>query len=69
MPNNYRIYRFDGGNHIVGVDWLAAATDEEAVAAVRALKSSGRHEVWLGERLVAKIAVAADKIPSAGLWL
>lgn len=69
MPNNYRIYRFDGGNHIVGVDWLSALGDEQAITAARALKSSGRHELWLGERLVATIQVAADELPTVGLWL
>ena len=69
MPNNYRVYRFDRAKHVVEVEWLTADTDEEAIAAARAMKNSGLREVWMGDRLVATIQVNTSDEPSAAFWL
>jgi hypothetical protein len=69
MPETYRIYRLDRANHIVEVEWLNAADDEEAIKAARGMKSSGRREIWRGDRLVATVHVAAVDEPSAAFWL
>lgn len=69
MPNNYRIYRLDKANHVLEVEWVTAETDEEAIAAARAMKNSGLREVWAGDRLVATIKVATADEPSGAFWL
>ncbi|HEX6071741.1 MAG TPA: hypothetical protein VFY95_01875 [Sphingomicrobium sp.] len=69
MPNTYRIYRLDRANHIVDVEWISASDDQEAIAAARGMKNSGRREVWLGDRLVATLLVATSDEPSAAFWL
>ena len=70
MPESYRIYRLDRANLVVDVEWLSATSDEDAIAAARAMPSFDRREVWLGQRLVGTIQVAAaDEEPSAAFWL
>jgi hypothetical protein len=69
MPNNYRVYRLDRAHHVVEIEWVAATSDEEAVAAARAMKGEGKREVWLGERLVATVHPAAAGEPSGAIWL
>jgi len=69
MPNNYRIYRLDRANHVLDVESVTADTDEEAIAAARAMKNSGLREVWMGDRLVATIQVNTAEEPSAAFWL
>ena len=68
MPS-YRIYRLDQGKHVLEVDWLTASSDDEAVAAARAMKNRGRREVWRGERLIATIHVATTDESSEAFWL
>ncbi len=69
MGNSYRIYRLDRVRHVVEVEWVEAASDRDATAAARAITSSGRSEIWLGERLVATIDVETTSEPSAAFWL
>jgi hypothetical protein len=69
MPNNYRVYRLDRANHVVEVEWIAAGSDDEAVAAARAMTSPGKREIWQGERLVATVHVSAVERRSNALWL
>jgi hypothetical protein len=69
MPGNYRVYRLDRANHVVEVEWLTAASDEQAVAAARALKRADKCEIWQGERLVATVEGAAAKVRSGAIWL
>ena len=70
MPkNNYRIYRLDRRKQVVEVEWVAAESDEEAIAAARAMKNSGLREVWSGDRLLARIEVNTSDEPSAAFWL
>ena len=69
MGSNYRIYRLDRVRHVVEVEWVAAEGDREAIAAARAMTSSGRSEIWLGERLIATIDVETIPEQSAAFWL
>jgi hypothetical protein len=69
VPNNYRIYRLDRANHVLEAEWVSAETDEEAIAAARALKGSGLREVWMGDRLVAAVRVNTTDEPSSAFWL
>lgn len=67
--SDYRIYRLDRANHVVEVEWLAAESDGDALAAVRSMAGAGRREIWLGARLVGIIEVLVDEQPSAAFWL
>ena len=69
MAHDYRVYRLDRANHVVEVEWLSARSDDEAIAAARAMKSAGKRELWQGERLVATVHVAAAEEPSSAIWL
>jgi hypothetical protein len=70
MPNSYRVYRLDQAHHVADVEWVTAENDEQAIAAARAMNTAGRREVWLGDRLVATIHVAAaEEGPRAAYWL
>ena len=51
----YRVYCFDGARHVVSVDEIEAASDEEAVAKARAADFGDKCEVWDGHRLVAQL--------------
>jgi hypothetical protein len=58
----YRLYCLDGAGQIAGAPELVAAeSDEQALAAARALNKSMRCELWLGTRLVAQIPAAAQR--------
>ena len=53
----YRLYCLDGAGHIGLADWIEADTDEDAIAKARNLKPGAhRCEIWLGQRLVAKLS-------------
>ena len=69
MPNNYRVYRLDRSNHVVDVEWIVAAGDDEAVAAARAMTSADKCEIWQGERLVATVESAPVERRSSAIWL
>ncbi|GAA4724263.1 hypothetical protein H9L13_12020 [Sphingomonas lutea] len=69
MTRDYRIYRLDRVRHVVEVEWIRAACDRDAIAVAREIPSSGRREVWHGERLVATIDVETADEPSAAFWL
>ena len=51
----YRVYCFDSALHILGVDELDAASDEEAVATARAKGFGDKCEIWDEKRLVAQL--------------
>ena len=52
----YRLYVLGGaGNKITGAEWIAADTDEQAVAFARTKRISVRCELWDRNRLVAEI--------------
>jgi hypothetical protein len=53
---DYRLYCLDRAGHIGLADWIEAATDYEAIAQARKLRPDAHKcEVWLKNRLVAKI--------------
>jgi hypothetical protein len=58
-----------GADHVLEAEWVSAETDEEAIAAARALKGSGLREVWMGDRLVAAVRVNTTDEPSSAFWL
>jgi hypothetical protein len=60
----YRMYCLDGAGHIGLAEWIEASTDEEAVAEARKLRpDASKCEVWLKERLVAKLDSAGHLDP------
>jgi hypothetical protein len=53
---DYRLYCLDGQGHISLADWIEAASDEEAIAEARRLRADAhRCEIWLRNRLVARL--------------
>ena len=51
----YRVCCYDASNKAVTADWLDAANDEAAIAAVRAMGFGNKWEIWDGGRLVASL--------------
>jgi hypothetical protein len=51
----YRVYAFDLARKQVTADFMQAANDEEAVAAVGAGDFGSKCEIWDGKRLVAQL--------------
>lgn len=65
---DYRLYCLDGERHIAHGEWIEAASDDEAIALVRAKRLGLDCELWEGARLVAKIAgcrADIDRAPTA----
>lgn len=53
----YRLYCLDGAGHIGLADWIEAETDDGAIASARDLRPHAhRCEIWLKDRLVAKLS-------------
>ena len=53
---DYRMYCLDGAGHIGLADWIQADTDEAAIVEARRLRPDAHIcEVWLKERLVARL--------------
>jgi len=53
---SYRVYCHDGVNKVVNAEWVAAASDEEAIALVGEKYAAYDCELWADRRLVARIA-------------
>ena len=53
--NVYRVYSFDLARKTVSADFIKAADDNAAIAAVEAEATGSKCEIWLGRRLVAQI--------------
>ena len=51
----YKLFCFDGAGKLWVDDWIEAGTDEEAIAAARAVKDAVKCEVWRQNQLVATI--------------
>ena len=51
----YRAYCFDAALHVVRVDEIEAAADQEAIASAEATGFGDKCEIWLGDRLVAQL--------------
>jgi hypothetical protein len=56
----YRLYCLDGANRITRAEGISAKSDEEAIAAVRAMKLAIKCELWLRDRLVARIPASSE---------
>ena len=53
---DYKLYCLDGAKRIQrAADVISAATDEDAIAQVRALDMPTACEIWQGRRLVATL--------------
>jgi hypothetical protein len=52
----YRYFCLDAAGRLHEAQWFAAETDEDAVAHVEAKHPDALCEVWLGNRLVAKLS-------------
>ena len=52
----YRCYRLDGVGHLHGAEWFEAESDDDALALMEARHSDARCEIWLSDRLVAKLS-------------
>jgi hypothetical protein len=51
----YRVYCFDSARHIVSVDEIEAANDEQAIDKAHAQGFGDRCEIWDGKRMVAML--------------
>ena len=51
----YRHYRLDGANRFTRAEWIEANDDEDAVRQVRDRNLSVPSELWMADRLVARI--------------
>jgi hypothetical protein len=51
----YKVYCYDVARTVVTADFITAATDEEAIATVRAAGFGTKCEIWDGRRLVAHL--------------
>jgi hypothetical protein len=52
-PQSYRYYCLDGVGHLHLADWIAAESDEDAIAQIETRHPDGKCEIWQGSRLVA----------------
>jgi hypothetical protein len=50
----YRFYRLDGAGKIISADWIAADSDEQALAHAQETTKGGRFELWDRKRLVGR---------------
>ena len=51
----YRVYCYDHGLKAVTADFMAAASDEEAIAKAQAVGFGTKCEIWQDNRLVAQL--------------
>lgn len=54
-PKTYRVYTFDVERKDVGVEFLTAVDDSDAVAKAGAATEGSKCEIWDGKRLVAQL--------------
>jgi hypothetical protein len=53
---NYRLYCLDGDGRIGFADWIEAKDDDDAIVRAREVRPDAhRCEIWLKNRLVAKL--------------
>ena len=52
---NYRVYCYDGAGKLWVADWIAAASDQDAMAEARTMTIAVKCEVWQRDRLVGTI--------------
>jgi hypothetical protein len=57
MPSeNYRYYCLDRFGHLHSAEWFEAESDDDAIAQVEAMHPDATCEIWLRNRLVAKLS-------------
>jgi hypothetical protein len=52
---NYIVYLLDGDGKIRGAEWIAAVSDDHALAQVRALGSATPCELWQLDRKIGRV--------------
>jgi hypothetical protein len=52
---NYQVYSIDEGGVVTGNRVIEAASDDEAIFAVRSMQRPHYTEVWYGDRRVARV--------------
>jgi hypothetical protein len=52
---NYIVYLLDGVGKIRGAEWIAAVSDDHALAQVRALGSTTPCELWQLDRKIGRV--------------
>ena len=56
MPSkNCRYFCLDSSGKLYGAEWFYPASDDEAVAQIKAKHPGNTCEIWQGQRLVAKV--------------
>ena len=55
---NYIVYVLDGAGKIRGAEWIAAVSDEHALAQARALGSATECELWQRDRRIGRVRAA-----------
>lgn len=63
----YRFYCLERGGNLHIAEWFKAASDDEALAHIRAKHPDAMCEIWLGERLVATLAAEPSGQNAAGM--
>lgn len=58
LPELYRVYWFDIERKTVSVDFVKAASDEEAITKTREAGFGAKCEIFEGKRLVARLEEA-----------
>ena len=51
----YRLYHLDGARKVATAEWIEADDDESAIEAAQLRCGDRRCELWLGQRLVARL--------------
>jgi hypothetical protein len=64
---DYRLYCLNRVGHIGSGEWVEAAGDAEAIMIVRAKELEAPCELWLGNRLIARIPAQQHQAVSSGL--
>lgn len=63
---DYRVYCLSGDGQIGLADWIEACSDDEAIVIARKLRPDAhRCEIWLKDRLVAKLSTEGRFEPVA----
>ena len=55
MVRTYRLYCLNEADEVVASEWINAVDEEEAIRAAKENHPDAHCELWLGERLIAKL--------------
>ena len=53
---SYRVYCLDGAGHLHDPEWISAASDDDAIAQIRAKRPDAMCEIWQRRRFVASLS-------------